>query len=179
MINFLDDSQKYGLPNIIEGLFPNLPILIAHILSTIVIILLLSKLVYKPFRQAIKDRRKKINALLDEASSKQTIANKNNADAARFLEKAKDEAKGIVDSARWQADSIKFEIINNAKKEAQNIQEHANKILDFEKNEARETIRKEIIDIAFDVAEKVVAKSISKSDNEKLINDFLDSIDGN
>ncbi|ASP27821.1 F0F1 ATP synthase subunit B [Spiroplasma corruscae] len=179
MINLLaDNSKKYGIPDIVEGLFPNLPILIAHILSTIIIVLLLSKLVYKPFRQTIKDRRKKINALLDEASSKQTIANKNNADAARYLTAAKDEAKSIVDSARGQADSIKFEIINNAKKEAQNIQEHANKILEYEKDEARESIRKEIIDIAFDVAEKVVAKSISKSDNDKLINDFLNSIDG-
>ncbi|AKX33714.1 F0F1 ATP synthase subunit B [Spiroplasma litorale] len=177
MINFLE-KPGYGLPDIIEGLFPNLPILIAHILSTIIILLLLFKLVYKPFRQTIRDRRKKINALLDEASSKQTIANKNNADATRFLESAKTEAKTIVDSARGQADSIKLEIINNAKKEAQNIQDHANKILDFEKNEAKENIRKEIIDIAFDVAEKVVEKSISKSDNDKFINDFLNSIDG-
>ncbi|AGR41756.1 F0F1 ATP synthase subunit B [Spiroplasma diminutum] len=166
-----------GIPNIIENLFPNLANFIAHILSTIVILVLLTKLVYKPFRETIKERRKKINELLDDAVSKQAKANKNNKEAFKMLDSAKEESKQIINSAKLSADNLKFEIIENARVEATNIQTHAQKIIDFERNEMHEQIRQEAIDLAFIAVEKLLNENISKDKNEKMIQDFIKTLD--
>ncbi|WP_338985194.1 F0F1 ATP synthase subunit B [Spiroplasma endosymbiont of Diplazon laetatorius] len=166
-----------GIPNVIENLFPNLANFIAHVLSTIVILILLTKLVYKPFREMIKERRKKINELLDDAAHKQAQANKNNKVASKFLDTAKEESKEIINSAKLEADDLKLEIIENARIEATNIQTHAKKAIDFERNEMQEQMRQEVIDLAFVAAEKIMNENISKEKNEKMIKDFINSLD--
>ncbi|AUM62304.1 F0F1 ATP synthase subunit B [Spiroplasma monobiae] len=166
-----------GVPNIIEGLFPNLANFIAHILSTIVILILLTKLVYKPFREMIKERRKKINELLDDAAAKQAKANRNNKEASKFLDSAKEESKQIINTAKLSADTLKLEIIENARTEASNIQTHAKKAIDFERNEMQEQLRQEVIDLAFVAAEKLMNENISKEKNEKMIEDFIKGLD--
>ncbi|AGR40750.1 F0F1 ATP synthase subunit B [Spiroplasma taiwanense] len=176
MLLFLAEGTA-GIPNVVENLFPNLPNFIAHILSTVVIILLLSKLVYKPFRETIKERRRKINELLDEASSKQAIANKNNKEAVTFLDSAKEESKEIISVAKIEADKLKIGIIDDARKEATNIQLHAKQTIEFERKQAQDEIRKEVIDLAFSAAEKLIETNISKDKNQKMIEDFLNSLD--
>ncbi|QBQ07265.1 F0F1 ATP synthase subunit B [Spiroplasma gladiatoris] len=166
-----------GIPEVTQALFPNLPNFIAHILSTIVIVLFLAKLVYKPFRKMVAERRRKINELLDDASSKQALANRDKKDAAKLLIKAREESKSIITSAKQEADVLKFEIIDNAKQEAQNIQEHAKQAMEFERNEAQESIRKEIIDLAFLASQKIMAKEVNKEVDKKLIEEFLDKLD--
>ena len=44
-----------------------------------------------------------------------------------------------------------------------------------EREEAKQEIRDEIINVAMMAASKIVEREISKADNEKLVNDFLDS----
>ncbi|ALD65963.1 F0F1 ATP synthase subunit B [Spiroplasma cantharicola] len=166
-----------GIPNIIENLFPNLANFIAHILSTIIILILLTKLVYKPFRETIKERRKKISELLDDAVSKQAKANKNNKESFKILDSAKEESKMIMNSAKLSADNLKLEIMDNARAEAANIQKHAQKTIQLEKNEMYEQMRQEVIDLAFVAAEKLLNENISKDKNEKMIKDFINSLD--
>lgn len=179
MINFhilLADSSVPGMVDIKEAMFPNLPNFIAHIVSTIVIIIFLSKLVYKPFKKMVSDRRKKINELLDDAASKQALANKDKKDASKLLVKAKQDSKEILIMAKSEADDLKFDIINEAKLEAQNIQDHAKQAIKLERNEAQENIRKEIIDLAFVAAEKIMETNVDKDINEKLIEEFLNNL---
>ncbi|QGS51502.1 F0F1 ATP synthase subunit B [Spiroplasma tabanidicola] len=173
----LQAESTPGIPEVTKALFPNLPNFIAHVLSTIIIILFLAKLVYKPFKKIVAERRKKINELLDDASSKQALANKDKKDAAKLLIQAREESKGIILNAKTEADELKFDIIDNAKKEAQNIQEHAKQAMEFEKNEAQEDIRKEIIDLAFLASQKILAKEVNIDVDKKLIEEFLDKLD--
>lgn len=165
-----------GVPDIVNNLFPNLPMFIAHVLATIVIVIFLSRLVYKPFKKMIVERRKKINELLDDASGKQAIANKDKKDAEKLINIAKVESKEIVIKAKGEADILKMEIIENARKEAANIQNHAKKTIEFEKNEANEEIRKQIIDLAFEAANKIMDVNVSNDVNKKLIDEFLNGL---
>ncbi|AOG60019.1 F0F1 ATP synthase subunit B [Spiroplasma helicoides] len=173
----LYSEDQAGVPEVTKALFPNLPNFIAHILSTIIIIILLVKFVYKPFKKMVEERRRKINELLDDAASKQAQANRQKKDVEKLLISAKDESKQILVKAKTEADEMKFEIIDSAKQEAQNIQEHAKQAIESERSEAQEDIRKEIIDLAFEAAQKILAKNVSSDTNKKLIEEFLNNID--
>lgn len=174
---FSAEGTPGGLPDVLENLLPNLPNFIAHVLATIVIITLLVKLVYKPFKQTVENRRNKINELLDEASNKQALANKDRKDAKILLDNAKAESQVIVNIARTEADEQKMSIIENARTEAMNIQTHAKQSIESEKHEAQEEIRKNIINLAFEAANKILEKEVSSDKNEQLINELLDELD--
>lgn len=176
MLNFLASTTP-GIPDILENLLPNLPNFIAHILATVVILIFLSKMVYKPFRKTIENRREKINELLDEASKKQALANKDRNDAMLILKEAKTESLSIINDARKEADVTKMGIIDNARFEASNLQTHAKSIIERETHEAQDQIRQNIVDLAFEAANKILEKEISKDKNEQLIKEFIDSLD--
>jgi|GEM_PF-1450492 len=176
LILILAENSTPGVTDIIGAMLPNLPIFIAHVLSTIIIILFLSKLVYKPFKKLLSDRRKKINELLDDAASKQAVANKEKKDAIKILSQAKLDSKEILSQAKIEAEDLKLEIINSAKQEAHNLQKHAKQAIEMEKSQTQENIRKEVIDLAFIAAEKIMETNVNKTVNEKLIEEFLDNL---
>jgi len=173
---FLNLFETAGVPDVVKELFPNLPNFIAHVVSTIIIIVVLAKLVYKPYRKAIEDRRAKINELLDDASSKRTLANKDRRDAREILNEAKKESQEIVQSARLEADRSKMSIIDAAREEAANLQAHAKNAIDHERKEAQDQIKQQVIDLAFTAAEKVLEQNVSNTQNEKLVKDFIENL---
>ncbi|AHI53462.1 F0F1 ATP synthase subunit B [Spiroplasma sabaudiense Ar-1343] len=166
-----------GIPEITLGLFPNLPNFIAHVLSTIVLIILLAKLVYKPFKNSIEDRRKKINILIDEAIDKTTKANRDKKEAEILLKNAKNDSLSIIKNANSEADTNKMAILERARREANNIQNHAKISIEHEREALKEEIRKNAIGIAFSAAEKVLEKNISIEENQKMIENFIEDLD--
>ncbi|ATZ19046.1 F0F1 ATP synthase subunit B [Williamsoniiplasma somnilux] len=168
-----------GVPEVVGQLFPNLPNFIAHVLATIVIIIVLSKLVYKPFRSSIDNRRAKINELLDDAVEKQTLANKDRREAEMVLRDAKTESLLIIKNARVDADVQKTQILETANNEASNLQNHAKNSILRERAKAQEEIRESIINVAFAAASKVLETEVSKTKNQELIDQFIEDLDKN
>ncbi|WP_027063552.1 F0F1 ATP synthase subunit B [Mesoplasma seiffertii] len=178
VLNLLAETPSTpGVPEIVGMLFPNLPNFIAHALATIVIVIILSKLVYKPFRKTINNRRAKINELLDDAVEKQLIANKDVKKAEALLNQAKSESLLIVKNARVDAEVQKMQILQNAAMEASNIQNHAKSSIEREKIKAQEDIKQTIIEVAFDAASKILESEIDKSKNQKIIDSFIQNLD--
>lgn len=112
--NIAINATTQGVPKIIESLFPNLPNFIAHLLATIVLVIVLAKLVYKPYKQMIEKQRQKITEVLSDAIEKQTQANIKIKQANSLLEEAKTESVSIINTARVDAEIQKNKIIDNA-----------------------------------------------------------------
>ncbi|KAF5295617.1 hypothetical protein FQA39_LY12790 [Lamprigera yunnana] len=177
IMSFFMAETTPGIPNIVEMLFPNLPNFIAHVLATIVIVLLLSKLVYAPFREAIDKRREKINELLQDAIDKQLVATKGVKEAEAILSEAKTESSLIIKTAKTDAEVQRENILKTAHTDAMTIQEQAKKNVALEHDKAESEIKETIINTSIQIAAKILEKEIKKEDNEKLINDFIDSLD--
>ncbi|WP_245594780.1 F0F1 ATP synthase subunit B [Mesoplasma photuris] len=177
LMSLLTETPGAGAAEIFGKLFPNLPNFIAHVLATIVVVIILSKLVYKPFKQSIDNRRAKIDELLNDAVEKQASANKDKKQAEILLNDAKSESLIIIKNARTDANVQKSQIIETATSEASNLQNHAKNSIEREKAKAQDEIRKTIIDVAFSAAGKVLESEVDNSKNKKLVEDFIDNLD--
>ncbi|QHX35605.1 F0F1 ATP synthase subunit B [Spiroplasma sp. TIUS-1] len=166
-----------GLPNIIESLFPNIPNFIAHIVATIVIVIILTKLMYKPAKKMIIDRRKEVNRLLDEAVEKQIIASENETESKLVLAKAHEESSLIIQNAIVGANEEKELIQKSAQSEIMVLKMKAENDIEWQKREAKQTMKQEVIDISLEVAKKLIGAKVSESDNEQYINEFLKDLD--
>lgn len=163
--------------DMIDKLLPNIWIFIAHIIATIVLLLLLSFFAYKPFKTALKQRQKKIRGLIDDAVQKQTRAVNDENDAAQLLKQTKLTADNIINKAKLKAFDDCKNIINKAKKEAEIINNQAIKDTIRVEAEAEDNIRQKIIDLAFVAAEQILEKTIDKNKNQDLINNFIKDLD--
>ena len=173
---FLLDGTA-GVPEVVAQLFPNLPNFIAHVLATIIILVLLTKWVYKPFRNSVDNRRAKINELLDEAVDKQTKANKDRHEAALLLNDAKSQSSLILKNARADADVQRLKILDEATKQATTLQTQAKNSILKERLDAQSEIKQTIIDVAFQAAQEILKEDINSKKNQALIEDFLAQLD--
>ncbi|WP_338965011.1 F0F1 ATP synthase subunit B [Spiroplasma endosymbiont of Sarcophaga carnaria] len=170
-------SKPIEPAEIINQLFPNLWIFIAHVIATIILLILLSKWVYNPFRKAMRARRNKIRELIQDAADKQAKATIDQKEASKLLTTAKVEANGILADARTEAETKRHQVLETAKAEVVRLNEQAHKEIQKEKEQYKDDIRKSIINIAFNAAEQLLENEITKEKNEKLVEDFIKDLD--
>lgn len=159
---------------IINQLFPNIPILIAHVISTIVLLLVLWRWVYNPFRTALNARHLEIKSKLDDAASKQALANQDRGNAIQLLNTAKSEADSIIIGAKNKAYDERKAIIDQANEEAMRITNQSKRDLVRQKKAAEKQIREEIEAISLEVAKKILQEEITGKKHQRLIDDFID-----
>jgi F-type H+-transporting ATPase subunit b len=165
------------VPEVVGLLFPNLPNFIAHVLATIVILIFLSKMVYKPFRKSVDNRRAKIDEELNAVIEKQTEINKNRKASETLLRDAKTESMAIIQTARDDANVQKNEILTAASMEVTNLQNHAKNTIIREQEKAQDEIYQTIVDVAFSAASKILATEIDTKKNKELVDEFIQDLD--
>lgn len=145
-----------------------------QLVSTIILFLAVRFFLWKPITKILEDRRDAIDKELEEAS----LAKENSIQIEQELlaekEKAKAEIKALISKAEHDANVQREAIINDAKEEAKRRLDNLENELVQEKANMESDIKKEIVDIAFQAAEKIVAKEIDREKYMDFINDFLE-----
>lgn len=170
-------SKPIEPAEIINQLFPNLWVFIAHVIATVILLILLSKWVYNPFRKAMRARRNKIRELIQDAAEKQAKATIDQKEASKLLTTAKVEANSIIVAARTEAEAKRHQVLETAKAEVMQLNEQAHKEIQKEKEQYYDDIRKSIINVAFYAAEQLLGKEINKEKNEKLVEEFIKELE--
>ncbi|WP_381414829.1 F0F1 ATP synthase subunit B [Spiroplasma endosymbiont of Anurida maritima] len=161
---------------IINQLFPNLWMFISHIIATVILLLLLAKLVYRPFRKSMHDRREYIRSLIESAVEKQATANINEKKSKDKIVDAKSQASQIVLDAQSKALKTEEEILKEAKNKYQQMLDDAKFNIEKEQKQLETKIKQEIVDVAFSTAEKILEKEISADKHKKLIDESINEI---
>lgn len=176
MLNNLVTFYKVQQEQIINQLFPNIWVFIAHIIATLILLVILRIWVYKPFKDLMKKRADNIKSLIEDSLSKQAEATKHETEANILLKNAKVQFQQIVDDAKLVALNQRQEIISEAMMEAKLINEQTQKDMLKERIKEEENIREEIIKIAFNVAQNILTKEIDRKENEFLIDEFIEEL---
>lgn len=141
-----------------------------------VLFVLLSYLLVNPLKDMLKKRQEKIAQDRDSAIKDRDEAKKLKASYDEKLKDIHKEAEAIMSEARKKAMKNEEKIIADAKAEAARIIERANAEIELEKKKAADEMKKEIIEVATIMANKVVAASIDKKTQDALIEETLREI---
>jgi len=129
--------------------------------------------VYAPFRKALHARHSAIKEKLDDAASKQSLANQDRGVANQLLTTAKLQAQEIIINAQNDGYNKRKEIIDKARNESMRITNQSKYDLVRMKKEVEAQINEEIKTVALAVAKKIIATEINAKKHEKLIDDFI------
>jgi len=151
-------------------------ILIAQIINFAILFFILKKFLYRPFFDLLEQRRKKIQAGIDNTIKadeklsklrkiKVNMEKQNERDRVSILVKAQSEGKKRKNQIIKDAEDEKMAILAKAKKEAEDI-----------KQREADLTKKRIIDNAILLTEELLKENIDKDKGKKISEDFLSKI---
>ncbi len=143
------------------------------IIAVFVLFLVASYFLFNPARTMLEKRRNKIKEELDNAAGDMEAASALKEEYEGKIKNINSEAEEILSEARKKAIANENKIVAEAKEEAARIIERARTEAELERQKAVDDVKKEIIDIASLMAEKVVSASINTTIQDSLVNETL------
>ena len=154
----------------------NLTTIIATWLNLLILTLVLKHFWFDKINKVLETRKNEVEDTYKRADEAEENARKLEAEYDERLSGAKEESAQIIQAATRKAQQRSDEIIMEAKQEAKGIAEQARSEIEREKKIAVNKIKDDIADIAFSAAQAVIEKDLTSSDNEKLIEQFIDNV---
>lgn len=147
--------------------------LLIQLIATILLFLVIRFFLWKPITHILETRRQAIDQALEDAKTSKDNAKALETDLADELAKAKASVQEILAKAEKDGNARREQILEEAKLEAKQRLENLELELEQEKKNMQKEIRKEIVDIAFAAAEKIVAKEIDQDKYRDIVDEIL------
>ena len=146
------------------------------LLNTLAVFFVAKKFLFKPVKKMIDDRQKEIDDMYAEAEEAKADAEAMEEEYKQKLSEATETGERIVREAVARGQQREEEIIRQANAEAAAILDKAAADIELEKKKAINDAKDEISELAMAIAEKVVGREFSETDQSQLINSFIDEL---
>jgi len=151
----------------------NLPSLMWHTVNFILLVILLSKFLYRPVVKMLDERAARVKESMERAETIKEQLIQTGAETKRQLEAARKEAQAIVDQANQMAQAVKLQARQEAQVEADKIVEKARTQLEQERELAVAEMRRDVADMVIAAATKVVSQSMDGKAQRRLVQEFI------
>lgn len=165
--------------NIVEQLFPNGLTVLTQLCSTLVLFLVAKHFLWasvKKFLDARADKMQEELALSQQAKEKAFADRKA---ALEQLNTASTKSEEIVSAAIQQAKQEKKHILAQADKEASAVKQRAQEQIEAERREMYASMKKEMVDVAFSAAGKLIGEQEAEKVDRQAIDAFVKETVGN
>ena len=142
----------------------------------VVLMFILSKFAFGPLTKAVEDRERALQEAIDKAQADREAAAKLLQEHQAKIEAARDEAQKFIAESRGVAEKMRTDMIEQTRKEQQEILERARRDIDSEKEKAIAQLRREAVDLALAGASKVVEQNLESAKNRQIVESYLSSI---
>lgn len=143
----------------------------------ILLIFLLYKFAFGPLMALQKQRQDEIHSSIRESERLRDEAHTLLEDYKTRLASARQESEDILERARKVGESIKGEILEEAKAQAERAIEKAHEQIERETRQALQEIKSDIAALTLAATEKVTKKTLTERDHLDLINEAIAEID--
>ena len=167
-IALIQDQTK-----LLEALPTTITDLVVQLCATLILFIAVRFLFWGPITKILETRRAAIDKELEDAKIAKENALMVEESLKKELDKAKADVKAMLDQAEKEANLRREEIVNSAKEEAKRRMENLEIELEQEKKNMESDIKKEIVDIAFKAAEKIVSREIDQDKYLDVVEDIL------
>lgn len=157
-------------------ILPDLTNLVLQLISTLILFLVLRAKIATPLKQMLDKRAKTIEDDINVAKTQKTEAEEIKSKYELSLEKAKEEGRVIVESAKKRGDQLKEEIVSEARTEANVEKARAKNEIEREKEKALDSLKSEVASMAMLVANKVVNKNLDQATHKDMIDNFITEV---
>ena len=160
-----------------EALGINLPGLVTHLLSFIILMVVLKIFLYKPIVNMLDQRSQRIRESLEAAERAREESAASQEEVQAQLEAARAEGQQLIASAREVAGRFREEETAKVRQEIEAERSRATANIQRERDTAIEQLRSEFADLAITAAERVVERSLDQQAHQDIIDHVLEESD--
>ena len=150
-----------------ELLTPGTGLIVWQFIVFVGLVLLLSKLAWKPIISSLKERETSIQDALSTAENARLEMSKLKADNEKLLKEAREERDKMLRDAREASNRMKDEAQLEAKKSADKIIEDARAAINIEKQAALKEVRIQVAMFSLAISEKLMKKNLADDKAQK------------
>ena len=151
--------------------------LLAHALSFVVFYFLVrmafAAIIYPP----MKERRDKIKAEFERIESEKAAAERLRQEYEGHIKRIESESRERIQNAVTEGQRVAAEIREIARKEAQDLMKRATDEIARERDKAQVALRDEVVQLAMEIAGKVVREELTPEKHRKLVDGFLAEVE--
>lgn len=152
-------------------------LMIWTIICFLVVLFVLRKFAFGPVQQMIDTRRERIETALNDADNARAEARELLEEHRKLIGQAKSESEEILAEARRVADAQRERVRTETEDDRQRRLEETRRQIDQATQQALGQIREEVGKLSLAAAEKITRKSLTGSDQQRLIDEALAEID--
>jgi F-type H+-transporting ATPase subunit b len=162
-----------GSPNL---LMPETLLVILTWATFFILLFILQKFAWKPILEGLKRREDHIRkSLLDADKIKEQLAQVEAA-KIKILDEAKTQANLIIEQSRKTGNELAVQIEQKSKKNAEEIIANAHQEIQGERERVRQALKKESVQTAVVLAEKILKENLDTQKNRNLINQAIKDV---
>lgn len=128
---------------------------------------------WKPLLGAIEERERTIRESLEAASRQREEAESLLAEHRELVVLARKERAAAVEAGRQDAEALKNEILEEGRRQREQLLKQADTQIGAAVKTAREELRSATVDLAIEAAGKLLAKNLDDAAQRRLIEDYL------
>lgn len=136
----------------------------------------LSWKVWPKLKEAIEKREREIAGNVENAEAQRADAQKLLDDYKAQLADARSEANKIIEEARQSAEQVRKDLIAKAEEDAKATVAKAQREIEVERSRTMDELRGQVATLAVDLAEKVVGRSLDRSAQSELVDDYISEV---
>lgn len=145
-------------------------------INVLIVMAVLYWFLFRPVSAIIARREETIESSLERAARAREEAERLAKEYQAKLDAAAREAHEVVDKATRAAEETRQRIVKEAQDEAARTLEKAKREIALEREKALASIRDEVANLAILAAGKVVGKSLTAADHQRLVQEFVADI---
>jgi len=151
--------------------------LIAHAISFIVFLFLVRGAFNTIILPPMRERRERIKAEFERIEQEKAEVGKIRQEYEAHLKKLDQESRQRIQEAVAEGQRVATEIREGSRKEAQEMITRAREEIAIERDKAQATLRNEVVDLATEIASKLIREELTADKHRKLVDDFLAEVE--
>ena len=163
-------------PSGTDLILPAIDELIWGAVAFAIVLFVLNKFAFPKLRETVEAREKQIQGDLESAERAKTEAQQAKANYDKQIADARAEANRIIEDARRQAEDVRKDLIAKAERDAEQITTRATEQLDAERTRTVSELQSTIGDLAIELAEKVVGRSLDSGTHRELVDSYIKEV---
>ena len=157
-----------------EWFLPDPGLFIWTVITFLIVLVILRWKAWGPLMEALDARAKQIEESLSKAEKVTAEAEQQASKNEEILNTARKEAQDIVTQARAAGDKLKHKLEEDGKEQYNGMLGKAKEQINAEKQKALNEIKTTVVDLAIKASEKVIKRNLNNEDNKKLVEQTVD-----
>ncbi|MDG1755238.1 MAG: F0F1 ATP synthase subunit B [Rhodothermales bacterium] len=160
-------------------LAPDAGLIVWITITFAVLLFLLKKFAWGPITSALATREDTIRESMEQAERALAEAKQLQSDNTKARREAEAQAQSIIREARDESERLRTEEVDKTRDQIHQLQETAKAEIEREKENALNSLRQEVADLAIQAAEAILRENLDADRQKKIVEDFLGDLSKN